>query len=221
MNTPEQPGKKRISRPARLLAGLVILGGLSYLFVSSLETTRAEPYEVNRANLRGWELVVDAAASSPEAPILTLRTDIALVSSLFRQVFLRTMESMNTPPASSIPIVLRGEFDNALSRRMSIEELLAAAQGAGLATGDHTPACLVHRRISEPGSTRQAYGVLMSSPSIEGFRAQLATASAGSFDAGAVSPVMLVGASDDAFHRWIPWKAGESDCVAPFEIKGD
>ena len=221
MDTPQKPAKQRASLPIRLLLGLVVLAGLGYLFVNSLETTRAEPYEVNRANLRGWEVVLDAAAAAPEAPVLTLRTDIALVSNLFRQVFLRTMESMNTPTASVIPLVLRGEFDNALASRMSIDALLTAARGAGLETGEHTPACLVHRRISEPGSTRQAYGVLMSSPAIERFRAQLAGTSGGTFDPGALSPVMLVGASDDAFHRWIPWKANDSDCVAPFEITGD
>lgn len=221
MDVSEKPRKKRPSLPARLLLGLGILGALGYLFVRSLETTRAEPYQVNRANLRGWELVLDGAASSPEAPVLLLRTDIALVSSVFRQVFLRTMESMNTPAASTIPLVLRGEFETGLASRMTIDELRTAATGAGLETSEHTPACLVHRRISEPGSTRQAYAVLMTSPSIARFRAQLAGRSAGTFDAGALSPVMLVGASDDAFHRWLPWRATESDCVAPFEITGD
>jgi hypothetical protein len=221
MDVSEKPRKKRASLPARLLLGLGILGALGYMFVRSLETTRAEPYEVNRANLRGWELVLDGASSSPEAPVLILRTDIALVSSLFRQVFLRTMESMNTPTASTIPLVLRGEFDTGLAPRMSIDELLAAARDAGLETAEHTPACLVHRRISEPGSTRQAYGVLIDSPSITAFRARLAAAAAGSFDPAAVPAVMLVGASDEAFHRWTPWRATESDCVAPFEITGD
>lgn len=211
---------KRGNLLVKLLAGLGLLGVLGYLFVQSLETTRAEPYEVNRANLRGWELVLDTAAAAPEAPLLVLRTDIALVSSLFRQVFLRTMESMNTPTSSTVPLVLRGEFETGLSGRMNPQELLAAARDAGLEGADHTPRCLVHRRVSEPGSTRQAYGVLMASASIEGFRTQLASASGGRFDAAALPPVMLVGASDEAFHRWIPWTAGEGDCVAPVEIDG-
>jgi hypothetical protein len=205
----------------KLVAGGIVLAGLGYLFVTSLETTRAEPYEVNRANLRGWELVLERApGASATTPLLALRTDIALVTGLFRQVFLRTMESMSTPTATTLPIVLRGEFETGLAGRMSPDELLAAARDAGLEAAEHTPKCLVHQRVSEPGSTRQAYGLLMASSAFERFRAQLGAASGGSFVADAVPPVILVGASDDAFTRWLPFKAAESDCVAPITITG-
>lgn len=191
------------------------LGGLAYLFVSSLETTRAEPYQVNRANLAGWELALDPAAAAPNAPLLVLRTDSALVSNLFRQVFLRTMESMSTPAASSIAVVLQGEFANALASRMTPAQVLAAAREAGLEAAAHEPRCLVHQRVSEPGSTRQAYAALMASPSIVSFREALAARADGGFDASALTPVMLVGASDETFNRWLPMRAAEKDCVAP------
>jgi hypothetical protein len=215
------PEVKRRNRLIKLGVAAVVLAGLGYLFVTSLETTRAEPYEINRASFRAWELVLDPAPTgAANAPLLALRTDIALVTGLFRQVFMRTMESMSTPTESSVPIVLRGEFESALSGRMSPDQLLAAAREAGLEGGDHSPTCLVHQRVSEPGSTRQAYGVLMTSPTIERFRAGLAATSGGTFIADAMAPVMLVGASDAAFNRWIPFKAGEGDCVAPIIITG-
>lgn len=205
----------------KLLAGGVVLAGLGYLFVTSLETTRAEPYEVNRASFRQWELVLEDAPGTPaNAPLLAIRTDVALVTSLFRQVFLRSMESMSTPTAATIPIVLRGEFETALSSRMSPDQLVSAAREAGLESSGHTPKCLVHQRISEPGSTRQAYGLLLTSSSIERFRAQLAAASGGGLVADAVPPVMLVGASDDAFNRWVPFTVGDNDCVAPVVLTG-
>lgn len=206
----------RSNLPIKLAVGLVALGGLSYLFVSSLETTRAEPYQVNRGNLAGWELALDStAAGTANAPLLVLRTDIALVSNLFRQVFLRTMESMSTPASSSIAVVLHGEFASALAGRMTPGQLLAAAREAGLEGGVHEPRCLVHRRISEPGSTRQAYAAVMSSPSIVSFRQALAPQAEGGFDAAALTPVLLVGASDESFHRWLPMRVDERDCVAP------
>jgi hypothetical protein len=199
----------------KLAVGLVALGGLGYLFVRSLETTRTEPYQVNRANLAGWELALDTMADAPNAPLLILRTDIALVSNLFRQVFLRTMESMSTPSSSSIAVVLHGEFASALASRMTPDQLLTAARAAGLEGAAHEPRCLVHQRISEPGSTRQAYAALISSPSIVSFRQALAAQAEGGLDAAALTPVMLVGASDEGFHRWLPMRAGEQDCVAP------
>jgi hypothetical protein len=30
---------------------------------------------------------------------------------------------------------------------------------------------------------------------------------------------MFVGASDGSFHRWLPIRAGDADCIAPIEIK--
>lgn len=197
----------------------VLLGGLAYLFVTSLETTRAEPYEVNRANLRGWELSLEQA-SGAGAPLLTLKTDIALVSNLFRQLFLRTMESMSTPSGSMIPVVMQEEFVRALQGRMTPAELLGAARAAGLENAAHEPRCMVHRRISEPGSTRQVYAVLVDSPSITRFREGLTASTDGLFDAAAVPTVMIVGASDDAFHRWLPLGVSESDCLAPVTLSG-
>lgn len=208
--------RKASKLPARLAIGLAILGVLGYLFVSSLETTRAEPYQVNLANLTGWALALDRTPAAPaNAPLLILRTDSALVSNLFRQVFSRTMESMRTPASSSIAIVLQGEFASALGSRMTPDQLLVAAREAGLEGAVHEPRCVVHRRISEPGSTRQVYAALMSSPTIVSFREALAAQAEGGLDAAALTPVMLVGASDDTFHRWLPMRAGEDDCVAP------
>jgi hypothetical protein len=36
--------------------------------------------------------------------------------------------------------------------------------------------------------------------------------------AAALTPVMFIGASDSAFHRWLPIRAGEADCVAPIQV---
>ena len=213
------PDKKRLSLPIKLAIGLVVLAGLGYLFVSSLETTRAEPYLVSPASLAKWELVLDESPNAPaNAPLLSIRTDTALVSNLFRQVFLRTMESMSTPSSSSIAVVLHGEFTGALANRMTAEQLLATARGAGLEGAVHQPRCLVHHRVSEPGSTRQAYAALMTSPSIVRFREGLAAQAGGGFDAADLTPVMLVGASDVVFHRWLPFHASDEDCVAPITV---
>jgi len=209
--------KKRSSvllRMAVALAAVVVLG---YLFIGSLETTLSEPYTVERAHLAKWTLVLEPA-EGPNPPLLSARTGPELAASLFRQVFQRAMESMSTPATSSIAIVLHGEFDRALAGRMTPTELLAAARAAGLESASHTPRCVAHRRISEPGMTRQTYFAIVDSPSIAGFREQLAKTGAGAFDAAALTPVMIVGASDPAFHRWLPIRAEEKDCVAPIQI---
>lgn len=212
------PEKKRSRVLLKLAIGLVVLAGLGYLFLHSLETTRAEPYNVERAHLETWRLVLEPA-EGPNAPLLSVRTSIEPVASLFRQLFHRAMESMNTPANSSIPVVLHGEFDRGLAGRMTPEQLLALAREAGLESAPHEPRCLAHRRISEPGNTRQTYFAIVDSPSIVSFREQLARDAPGGFDASDQTPIMFVGASDPAFHRWLPIRGEDGDCVSPIQVR--
>lgn len=211
------PEKKRSSPALKVIIGLAVLAALGYLFIRSLETTHAEPYEVRRAHLAKWTLVVEPAGG-PDAPLLSARAGLEPVASLFRQLFQRAMESMNTPPHSSIPIVLRGEFDRALARTLTPESLLAAAREAGLESAPHVPRCLAHRRISEPGNTRQIYFAIVDSPSTVAFRESLAWDGQGQFDAAALTPIMFVGASGPDFTHWLPLRADESACVSPIVI---
>ena len=202
----------------KVAVALVAFAVLGYLFVNSLESTRTEPYSVSRAQVGPWELVLEPAEGYT-APLLSVRTDTKLVADLFTQMFNRTMESINRPETASIPIVLHGEFDRGLAPRMKPGELLAAARAAGLETASHELRCLAHRRISEPGMTRQAYFAMVDSPSIVAFRAQLASPGETEFDAASLTPIMFVGTSDPAVHRWLPLRATDADCVAPIEIR--
>ena len=210
--------KKRSSVLLKVAMAVAAIVALGYLFIHSLESTRSEPYTVDRALLGKWTLVLEPA-ERPSAPLLSVRTDLELVTSLFRQLFNRAMESLNTPTTASIPIVLRGEFDRALAGRMTPAELLAAAREAGLESAAHEPRCLAHRRISEPGMTRQAYFAIVASPSITRFRGQLARSGDAAFEPPALTPVMFIGASDSGFHRWLPIRAGDEECVAPIEVR--
>jgi hypothetical protein len=213
----EKTRSRLLLKVAIALAAIAVLG---YLFIYSLESTRSEPYTVDRALIAKWTLLLEPAGGS-NAPLLSLRTDLALVTSLFRQLFNRAMESLNTPATASIPIVLRGEFDRGLVGRLTPAELLAAAREAGLESAAHAPRCLAHRRVSEPGMTRQTYFAIVASPAIVRFREQLARTAESALDAAALTPVMFVGASDSAFHRWLPIRAGDEDCVAPIQVVPD
>lgn len=209
--------KRRSNVLVKLLVGIVVLATLGYLFIRSLETTRAEPYEVSRGHVQGWTLVLETDGGR-NAPILSLRTGTELVGSLFRQLFQRAMESLNTPPQSSIPIVLRDEFERALAPRMTPDALLAAAREAGLESAPHNPHCLAHRRISEPGNTRQVYFAIVDSPSIVAFREKLAWDGQGQFDAASLTPILFVGATGPDFAQWLPLRADDGACVSPIAI---
>jgi hypothetical protein len=201
----------------KLAIGLVALATLGYLFAYSLTSSLSEPYVVEQRLLGPWTLVTEPAAG-PHSPLLSIRTGSELVTNLFRQLFQRAMESMNTPLTASIPIVLHTEFQRDLADRMTPDELLTAAREAGLESQPHVPRCLAHRRISEPGQIRQTYFVIIDSPAIVAFRRGLAQRGQVAFDADALTPVMFVGASDPAFSRWLPVRATDEDCVSPVQV---
>jgi hypothetical protein len=196
----------------KLAIGTVAIGVFAMLFMSSLEDTRSEAYTVERAHLQSWSLAVEPAAAANE-PLLVLRPSPELAADLFKQIFARAMESLNSPTTPSIPLVLRGEFDRVVGDQLTHDAMLAAAKAAGVETTSPTPRCLVHRRISEPGGVRQAYLVFFDAPAITQFRRQIGV------DADALSPIMFVAGTGPEFNSWLPQRVNASaDCLAPVEI---
>lgn len=196
----------------KIAAGIAAIGVFAFLFMRSLEDTRSAAYTIDPAHLQSWTLALEPAAAAND-PLLVLRPAPELAAGLFKQIFSRAMESLNSPTAPSIPVVLRGEFDRVVGDQMSQEALLTAAKAAGLDTAAPSPRCLVHRRISEPGGVRQAYLVFFDGPAIAQFRRQIG------LDPDALSPVMFVAGAGADFNSWLPQRVNaDTDCLAPVEI---
>ena len=202
----------------RILAAAAALAIIGFLFVRSLEDTRSQPYTVASAHVGAWTLGV-APSASANAPLLSLRSRPELVSNLSRQVFQRVMESNASPQDALIPLVLQGEFDQALAGKMTSDALVAAARAAGLESARHELRCLAHRRESEGRMVRQVYFVIVNSPSVRAFREQLARAVTPAFDASALTPVVVVAHSESSFEQWLPIRANEEECVAPVRVE--
>jgi hypothetical protein len=217
----------RANRPLKILIALFVLAGLGFLFVRSARDSRANPYTIERPQLLGWTLALAPAAdpnapNTPNTPFLVLRAPGELSSGLFQQVFSRAMESLNQPVPGEIPLLLKGEFDRAFAGHATPDALLAAARSAGLEPGPLQPRCMAYRRVSTVDRTRQVYFVLFDAPAFARFRQQIAALSNGgrpspaAYDPTALSPALLIAASDVAFNSWLPIKADPAtDCVAP------
>lgn len=208
----------------KLVIAAAVFAVLGVLFMRSLQSTRSAPYTVEAARVQTWTLVLEPS-TSPTAPLLGARTSQELVSGLFRQVFTRMMESLNAPAAATIPIVLNGEFQSALGAVMTPDALLDAARAAGLEAAVYEPRCVAHRRVSQPGGTRQVYFATFESPAFERFRGGLAErlgaagVAADAFDPRALSPIMFIASADPVFERWLPVRVDpDVDCIAPIEI---
>ena len=206
-----QPRRVGKSLPIKLAVGLGVVTVFGFLFMRSLHDARTAAYTAERQHLRSWTLVLEPA-SRPNDPLLALRPTPELASGLFRQVFSRTMELLNAPVAPAVPVVLRGEFDRVVGDQLTQEALLAAARAAELETAGITPRCLVHRRVSEPGGTRQVFFVFFDAPSVSQFRQQLG------LDPAGLSPVLFIAGAGADFNSWLPQRVkAEADCLAPVE----
>ena len=195
-------------------AGVLLLTALAFLFMRSLEDTRTAPYTVERGDLGEWTLVLQPESRENE-PLLSLRPKPELAATLFRQIFSRSMESLISPVDPAIPIVLGGEYDRVVADHLSREALRAAAESAGLESAAMTPRCLVHRRASVPGGTRQVYFILFDAPTVSQFRERLG------LDPAAVAPTLFVGGAGADFAAWLPQRAdAATDCLAPIEVAG-
>ena len=204
-------GRTRTSLFLKFAVGLGVATAFGFLFMRSLHDTTTAAYTADRRHLQGWTLALEPG-SSPNDPLLVLRPNPELVSGLFHQVFSRTMESLNTPVASAVPLVLRGEFDRVVDDRLTQDALLTAARAGELETAGVTPHCLVHRRVSEPGRTRQLFFVLFDAPSVRRFRQQLG------LDPAALSPVLFIAGAGADFNSWLPQRVNsDTECLAPVE----
>ena len=214
---------RRQSVLIKVVVGVIALGVLGVLFVRSAQSTRSEPYTVTRDRLGRWTLTIDAMPAR-SGVVLGLRPQPELASELFNQVFLRSGESMNGPTPPAMPLVLQRELDDAVGDALAPESLLALARASGLESATFEPRCMAHRRVSEPGSTRQVFFVRFKWPAFDEFRRQVSqqmgAAGHTGFEPAALSPVLIVAASDAAFATWLPLQASAiDDCLAPIAVR--
>jgi hypothetical protein len=209
----------------KVVVGLVALGALGVLFVRSAQNTQAEPYEAPRDRLARWTLTIDVE-SSRSGIVLALRPPPAFAPALFSRVFARSGESLSGPAPAEMPLVLKSEFDEAVFGTIAPEALLALARASGLESATLEPRCMAHRRVSQPGMTRQVFFVRFESPAFDKFRRQVlqrlrdAGGRATAFDPAGLSPVVIIAATDAAFGSWLPLRADASDdCLAPIAVQ--
>jgi hypothetical protein len=209
-----EPARRRLHPLFKVLLALLMAAGVGYLFMRSVTSTRAEPYDIQRTHLSGWTLAADSAQDA-EGAAISLRPPAELPMNLFRQLFRRQMESLSTPLAPGIVLARRIE----LPPGVTSEQLLALARDAGLEQARPTPRCVGYRRVSATGVTRQLYFVWFSFPEFDAFRQRLAAIAATAYQPLSLSAVMLT-AAEPGFEGWQPVAVDEkSDCVAPVVVR--
>ena len=207
----------------KIAVGAAAILGLGYLFVRSALNVQSAPYTVAASGLAPWTLA-QASPSTPSGALLVLRPPEAMAGDLFKQIFSRMSESLTGPAQAEMPLLLRGEFDRALAGGVTPDALLAVARESGLDAAAPSPRCLVTRRISAPGTTRQVYAALFDLPAFSEFRQRVQqrwpSSGGDAFDPAALSPAVLVATTDGDFESWYPIRVQqESDCLAPITVQ--
>jgi hypothetical protein len=209
--------KETLLKLAIVAVAIVVL---PWLFLTTLEDTIAEPYEIDGAMFTGWTLVLEDPAR-PGIAVLGLRAPPTLVSALFDQLFNRTMASMTSPGEDILPLVLRTEVRGELGAVLSPEEMLEAAKGAGLDRVRLDPVCMAVKRQPFDGRTREFFFVLFDVPEVLAYRRDLAGVAAergvtGAFASPGFEVVLPIAGSDAGFASWWPLTVDrETDCQAP------
>jgi hypothetical protein len=208
----------------KVMVALVAIGVLAVVFVRSARSSRAQPFTVARHELMGWTLTLTPDGSDLDA-FLSLTPKATFLPPLSRELFARMGESLHYPQAA-VPLVLRGEFERAMTGTLTPEALLTAARDAGLESATIQPRCMAQRRISSPGVVRGVFFVVFELPAFSQFREQVAQRlrAAGRdqslFDPLALSPVLIAADLDGSFRRWLPLRVDPpSDCFAEIVIQ--
>ena len=204
----------------KAVIAILALAVLGWLFWQTVQSSLAEPYVIDAALVSEWTLSL-RGPQQPGAGLLVLQPSEQLRAVLFQQIFTRTMESMTSPTAAAMPLVLHAEFRDALGSVLSPADLLETAEQSGLSAAVPAPVCIGVVRREGSGTTRQLYYALFEAPEVGRFRAALARRHAEAGGTGAFEPagfplVVPIAASDADFASWWPLDVStETDCLAP------
>lgn len=214
---------RRRSVLGKIVLGLAVLAVLSVLFLRTLRQTTTAPYEVQVEHLTGWALTLDPPLG-PGGPLLALTPPREMTLDLFNQIFARTMESMNTPPAYAVTLVLRSEFNSSLAGLVEPGELLDLAGESGLDGATLRPRCLAEQRGHAAGARGRTFFALFDLPELRSFRERVGALAverggdAAAFDPASAVPALYLAATDGGFRGWpLADAAAEQYCVAPLE----
>ena len=211
---PPVPVSRRLL--SSLVAALVVVAAGVYYTWFRVDRT---PITVAAAVPEDWTLTI-SDGTDPWVAGVTPPT--SLVTRLVAQVRARAGAALVVPAHPAIPLVLRAEFDESLQGAFDIGAVRRMAADLGLdQMGAFEPVCLAHRTVRGAEGRADLYFVPFTSAGFNQFRVQLMPehpeqAGIGIYDPSILTPVLVVGATEDRFADWWPLGVNtDRDCEAP------
>jgi hypothetical protein len=148
----------------------------------------------------------------------------SLTTSLFEDATRRSGTRLVAPAHPALPLVLRSEFDEGLQGVYGTDSVLRIAHDAGVDGAEFKPVCLAHRTRNDQNGRAEVYFVAFESAAFNQMRVDLLPpqpehAGIGVYEPSTLTPILIVGATDDAFDRWWPLQFDQTkDCEADLPI---
>jgi len=163
-----------------------------------------------------WPIIV---SNGTDPWIAALAPPEAVMSTLSAEVTRRAGRALFAPPHPGLPLVLRTEFDEGLQGVYGTDSVVRMARDAGVDATALQPLCLAHQVRDGSGPRAEIYFVPFESPEFSQLRIDLTPtepehAGVGVYEAGTLTPILIVGATDANFDRWWPLRFNAAtDCV--------
>ncbi len=211
----------RISRRTFLSVFLILVAAAGILSWVLTRRDAAPPYAVTTADLTGWTLV---ASDGSDPWVVALTPPQSLTTSLFQDATRRSGTRLVAPAHPALPLVLRSEFDEGLQGVYGTDSVLRIARDAGVDAAEFQPVCLAHRTRKDQNGRADLYFVALESAAFNQMRVDLLPpqpehAGIGVYEPSTLTPILIVGATDEAFDRWWPLQFDQTkDCEADLPI---
>jgi hypothetical protein len=211
----------RLSRKSLLITVGVTAVVAALVWMVALDQ-RSEPYSVDAAMLTGWNVVLGTA----EDPwVIAVQPPAALTSSLFQQVSKKVGRSLVAPPHSALPLVMRKEHDDTLQGVFGVTDIDRMARGTFSDASKFEPVCIGHIVDERTGSRGELFFLAVNSREFNDLRVEIQPdfpehAGIGIYDAGSLTPILPIAATDKDFERWWPVRLDEAvNCQAQVLVK--
>lgn len=202
-----------------LIAFLVLVGGAgAWLWFARHAHV---PTAIAADAFANWPIV---ASDGTDPWVVAVTPPARLVATLAQDATQHAGRPLLSPPHAGMPLVLRNEFEEGLQGVFGTDSVMRMAHDAGLDASRLEPVCLAHQTRTDANGRAEVYFVPFDSAPFSQLRVDLIPAfpeqaGTGIYDPSTLSPILIVGATDDAFERWWPLRFDhERDCVADVAV---
>jgi hypothetical protein len=204
-----------------LVVFTVASGVVAGLLWGLMHDPRSRQYHVDRATLSGWTVVLGA----PEDPwVVALAPPESLATSLFQQVSKKVERPLVAPPHAALPLVMRPEHTDSLQGVYGAMDIQRMAKQAIARESTFEPVCIGHRIDANGSGSGELFFLAIASPEFDALRLELRPdfpehAGIGTYNPGALTPVLPIATTDTDFGRWWPIRLDRlTDCEAQVTV---